>query len=114
MRLWKASVRYRLIDLAPAAAKFLLRPCHDVFAILCANPPPTRRWSKPSDSRRFVATLMTFCRRFDDAPIAARPASIMKTSARKLNHRLKNTTAAARIRTPVGENFLYNDTKLPY
>lgn len=32
-----ASVRHRLIDLAPAAVKFLLRPCHDVFAILCAH-----------------------------------------------------------------------------
>jgi hypothetical protein len=45
------------------------------------------------------------CRRFDDAPIAVRPASIMKTSARKLNHRLKNTTAIARILALIGEKF---------
>lgn len=38
-----ASVRHRLIDLAPAAVKFPLRPCHDIFEFFCANPPPTRR-----------------------------------------------------------------------
>jgi hypothetical protein len=48
---------------------------------------------------------MTLYRRFDDAPIVARPASIMKTSARKLNHQLKNTTEAARIPAPIGEKF---------
>ena len=76
-----ASVRHRLIAPTPAADKFLLRPCHAVFAILCAHrtKPPLL---KPSDSRRFVVFLRTLCRRFDDAPIVARPASIMKTSAR--------------------------------
>lgn len=97
-----ASVRHRLIDLAPAAVKFLLRPCHAVFEFFSPSA-PNRRWSKPSDSRRFVVFLMTLCRRFDDTPIAARPASIMKTSIRKLNHRLKNTTAAAFIPASIGE-----------
>ena len=46
---------------------------------------------------------MTLCRRFDDAPIVTRPASIMKTSAQKLNHWLKNTTAITRILALIGE-----------
>jgi hypothetical protein len=108
-----ASVRHRLIDLAPAADTFLLRPCHAVFEFFCATA-PNRRWSKPSDSRRFVVFLMTLCRRFDDAPIVTRPASIMKTSAQKLNRRLKNTTATARILALIGEKSLRNDTKPPY
>jgi hypothetical protein len=52
-----------------------------MFSQFYAPTAPNRRWSKPSDSRRFVVFLMTLCRRFDDAPIVARPASIMKTSA---------------------------------
>jgi hypothetical protein len=38
----------------------------------------------------------------------------MKTSAQKLNRRLKNTTATARILALIGEKSLRNDTKPPY
>jgi hypothetical protein len=93
-----ASLRHRLIDLTPAADKFLLRPCHAVFAIF--RPP---HQTAVAQSHRILAALMTLCRHFDDAPIVARPASIMKTSARKLNHQLENTTARACILALIGE-----------
>lgn len=54
-----ASVRHRLIDLAPAAVKFLLRPCHAVFAILCAH-----RTKPPLVKGIGFSPL---CRLFDDA-----------------------------------------------
>lgn len=48
-----------LIDLAPAAVKFLLRPCHAVFAIFCAH-----RTKPPLVEAIGFSPL---CRHFDDA-----------------------------------------------
>ena len=78
-----ASVRHRLIAHAPAAVKFLLRPCHAVFAIFCAHrtkPPLVKAIGFSPLCRLFDDALSPLCR-FDDAPIVARPASIIKTSA---------------------------------
>jgi hypothetical protein len=80
-RILPASVRHRLIAHALRLPTNFSCARATLFRIFFAHrtKPPLL---KPSDSRRFVVFLMTLCRRFDDAPIVARPASIMKTSAK--------------------------------